>query len=238
MLKVIDNKQQFEAFISPIEGGSKSAKFVHFCAPWTASCAQLDDLLLELQKEHGQNTFEVAKVDAESLPELSMEQKVSAVPTVIIFKNGNVAGRVEGFHPAELKDWAVKCSFDAISQNGSGPLPPVESDASSEAVCEDLNSRLKRLINSARLTLFMKGSPDAPRCGFSRQIVELLRDRNVDFWTFDILEDEQVRQGLKDYSDWPTYPQVYLDGELLGGLDVIREELGEQTFVDKLPKKQ
>lgn len=58
----------------------------------------------------------------------------------------------------------------------------------------------------------------------------------MDFWTFDILNDEKVRQGLKEYSDWPTYPQLYLDGELLGGLDVIREELNDPTFVDKLPK--
>jgi glutaredoxin-related protein len=58
----------------------------------------------------------------------------------------------------------------------------------------------------------------------------------VDFWTFDILCDEEVRQGLKDYSDWPTYPQLYLDGELLGGLDVIREEMKDSIFVSKLPK--
>jgi glutaredoxin-related protein len=58
----------------------------------------------------------------------------------------------------------------------------------------------------------------------------------VDFWTFDILCDEEVRQGLKEYSDWPTYPQLYLDGELLGGLDVIREEMKDSIFVSKLPK--
>jgi glutaredoxin-related protein len=72
--------------------------------------------------------------------------------------------------------------------------------------------------------------------GFSRQIVDLLRQNNVDFWTFDILCDEEVRQGLKEYSDWPTYPQLYLDGELLGGLDVIREEMKDSIFVSKLPK--
>jgi glutaredoxin-related protein len=59
---------------------------------------------------------------------------------------------------------------------------------------------------------------------------------HLEFWTFDILSDEDVRQGLKEYSDWPTYPQVYLDGELLGGLDVIREEIKDPEFVEKLPK--
>lgn len=121
---------------------------------------------------------------------------------------------------------------------------------------QSLNDRLKRLINRSRLMLFMKGSADVPKCGtiltrtshltsqnqsclisgFSRQIIQILRDANARFETFDILQDEAVRQGLKSYSDWPTYPQLYLDGELLGGLDVIREEMKSDEFVAKLPK--
>uniref|UniRef100_A0A914ZBA9 Glutaredoxin domain-containing protein n=1 Tax=Panagrolaimus superbus TaxID=310955 RepID=A0A914ZBA9_9BILA len=73
---------------------------------------------------------------------------------------------------------------------------------------------------------------------FSRTIVGLLDENKVDYWTFDILEDAEVRQGLKEYSEWPTYPQLYLDGELLGGLDVIKEELKNPSFVEKLPKRQ
>lgn len=72
--------------------------------------------------------------------------------------------------------------------------------------------------------------------GFSRQIIDLLNGLNVDYWTFDILQDNAVREGLKVYSDWPTYPQLYLDGELLGGLDVVKEEIKNPEFVDKLPK--
>ena len=72
--------------------------------------------------------------------------------------------------------------------------------------------------------------------GFSRQIIDLLNGLNVDYWTFDILQDNAVREGLKVYSDWPTFPQLYLDGELLGGLDVIKEEIKNPEFVDKLPK--
>lgn len=72
--------------------------------------------------------------------------------------------------------------------------------------------------------------------GFSRKIVDLLNTNQVRFWAFDILSDEEVRQGLKKYSDWPTYPQLYLDGELLGGLDVVQEEFQSPDFVAKLPK--
>lgn len=71
--------------------------------------------------------------------------------------------------------------------------------------------------------LFMKGSPDTPKCGFSRSIVELLRKGGVTFSSFDILTDEEVRAGLKTFSDWPTYPQLYVKGTLVGGLDILRE---------------
>ena len=71
--------------------------------------------------------------------------------------------------------------------------------------------------------LFMKGSPDAPRCGFSRRIVALLRERGVAFGSFDILQDEAVRQGLKVLNDWPTFPQLVVKGEFVGGLDIVAE---------------
>ncbi|CAN0471970.1 unnamed protein product, partial [Hapterophycus canaliculatus] len=73
---------------------------------------------------------------------------------------------------------------------------------------ESLESRLKSLISASPIVLFMKGTPDSPECGFSRTAVGLLRDEGVEFGTFDILEDNEVRQGLKKFSEWPTYPQV------------------------------
>lgn len=71
--------------------------------------------------------------------------------------------------------------------------------------------------------IFMKGDRTAPRCGFSKQLIQIINETGVAYETFDILADEEVRQGLKTYSDWPTYPQVYVNGELQGGLDIIKE---------------
>ena len=71
--------------------------------------------------------------------------------------------------------------------------------------------------------LFMKGSPQAPRCGFSRQMVELLAEVKATYGYFDVLTDETVRQGIKAYSNWPTFPQLYINGELVGGLDICKE---------------
>lgn len=71
--------------------------------------------------------------------------------------------------------------------------------------------------------LFMKGNPTDPKCGFSRQIVALLNEDKIQYGTFDILNDNEVRQGLKQFSNWPTYPQLYVNGSLIGGLDILKE---------------
>ena len=82
--------------------------------------------------------------------------------------------------------------------------------------------------------LFMKGIPTAPRCGFSRQAVELLETHKVPFGSFDILSDDTVRQGLKKHSNWPTYPQIYVHGELIGGLDILKEIISEEVNDDDI----
>lgn len=87
-----------------------------------------------------------------------------------------------------------------------------------------LQAACSRILHSKLSTLLtLQGNPDAPRCGFSQKVVSALQSIQVPFKTFDILSDEEVRQGLKEYSQWPTYPQLYVKGELLGGCDVILE---------------
>ena len=128
------------------------------------------------------------------------------------------------------------------SRSSAAPATAASSASAAPAAAaspEDaLNARLKSLINSSPVMLFMKGVPTAPRCGFSRQAVEMLSDAKVAFGTYDILTDEDVRQGLKKYSDWPTYPQLYVNGDLMGGLDIMKEmaeegDLAEQLGVEK-----
>lgn len=86
---------------------------------------------------------------------------------------------------------------------------------------EDLHARLSNLVKAAPVMLFMKGTPSAPQCGFSRQLVALLREKSVKYGFFNILADDEVRQGLKEFADWPTFPQLWMDGELVGGLDIV-----------------
>jgi Grx4 family monothiol glutaredoxin len=102
------------------------------------------------------------------------------------------------------------------------PAAAAESDPSASVnPKEELYGRLSALVAAAPVMLFMKGTPSAPQCGFSRQIVSILRERGVRYGFFNILADEEVRQGLKEYSEWPTFPQLYVQGELVGGLDIV-----------------
>lgn len=81
--------------------------------------------------------------------------------------------------------------------------------------------RIEQLLQSAPVLLFMKGSPDFPQCGFSGQAVQVMDACNAQFVHFNIFEDEEIREGLKSYSNWPTYPQLYIKGELIGGCDIM-----------------
>jgi monothiol glutaredoxin len=86
-----------------------------------------------------------------------------------------------------------------------------------------LKERISALINASPVFLFMKGVPEYPMCGFSANVISILDHLNVPYKTFDILSDPDIRQGVKEYSNWPTYPQLYVKGELIGGNDIISE---------------
>lgn len=85
----------------------------------------------------------------------------------------------------------------------------------------DLKGQIESLLNSSKVVLFMKGNADMPMCGFSANSVAILRQLGVPFKTFNILNDPEIRQGLKEYSNWPTYPQLYVKGQLIGGNDIL-----------------
>ena len=123
----------------------------------------------------------------------------------------------------DVKEFVVKTPSLEIAAGGNA--------ASAET---SLNQKLSNLINRHRIMLFMKGIPSSPRCGFSRQIVEILDSYNVSYDAFNILEDDEVRQGLKEYSDWPTYPQLYVEGDLVGGLDIVKEMMDSGDLKDLL----
>jgi monothiol glutaredoxin len=101
----------------------------------------------------------------------------------------------------------------------------------------DTHARIHEIVNSNDVVLFMKGTALFPQCGFSSRAVAILDHLGVGFETVDVLQDPEIRQGIKGYSDWPTIPQLYVKGEFLGGSDIMMEmyEAGElqQLFEEK-----
>ena len=90
-------------------------------------------------------------------------------------------------------------------------------------MADDTRTRIEDLIKSSKVMLFMKGTKQFPACGFSNAVVQILKKEGASFETFNILSDPEIRQGLKEYSSWPTYPQLYVDGKFVGGCDIVTE---------------
>jgi len=205
----------------------QSLAVVHFMADWATECATITAVLAELAKDPALKNVKFHQLAAESLPSVSMKHEIVAVPTVLLFRRGKAVDRVDGVNAAEVTKKVRAHASDPSADIPSGPAPPKE----------DLNTKLKRLINTRKCMLFMKGHPDEPKCGFSKQFVAIMKELNAEYGTFDILTDDEVRQGLKTYSNWPTYPQLYIDGELIGGLDIIREMVAAGELQSMLPTK-
>ena len=93
----------------------------------------------------------------------------------------------------------------------------------------NIKEKIKNLIDSNDVCLFMKGTPESPQCGFSMAVSNVLKHLKVNFNGVNVLEDENLRQGIKEFSDWPTIPQLYIKGEFIGGCDIVKEmfEKGE-----------
>ena len=94
---------------------------------------------------------------------------------------------------------------------------------------DDINKKIKNIIDTNSIVLFMKGTPDSPQCGFSMAVSNILKHLNVKFEGINVLDNNEIRQGIKNYTDWPTIPQLYIKGEFVGGCDIVKEmfEKGE-----------
>ena len=98
--------------------------------------------------------------------------------------------------------------------------PDVESNVDSN---NDTHSKIDQMLSENPVFLFMKGTPESPQCGFSYKVVDILKAWNVPYKSFNVLSDENIRQGIKDYANWQTIPQLYINKELVGGSDIVEE---------------
>jgi len=190
-------------------------------------------------------------MNAEEVMDVSDSFDVTAVPYLVLTRNNDVVETVSGSDATKVRaaiekhakapgGSATSNGGSATSVNGGSGTknlsnyaptaqdPATAPEYTSGEVKEDkeaLHKRLSTLVKAAPVMLFMKGTPSAPQCGFSRQLVALLRENSVKYGFFNILADDDVRRGLKEFADWPTFPQLWVDGELVGGLDIVKEEV-------------
>uniref|UniRef100_A0A0C9RJ08 TSA: Wollemia nobilis Ref_Wollemi_Transcript_15195_1929 transcribed RNA sequence n=1 Tax=Wollemia nobilis TaxID=56998 RepID=A0A0C9RJ08_9CONI len=246
-VKDVQSKLELDAVLS--EGGPA---ILHFWAEWCEASKQMDQVFSHLCTDTPYAKF--LRVEAEQQPEISEAYSVSAVPYFVFLKDGKIVDTLEGANPSELANKVAKVSGSISNASSAGPaslgmsagstvietvkqLNESTNTAKTSTGSDDaLKSKLQQLVNSKPVMLFMKGTPDQPRCGFSRKVVDVLKAEGVEFGSFDILSDQEVREGLKAFSNWPTFPQLFCKGDLLGGCDITLEmhENGElkQVFQD------
>ena len=213
---------------------------LYFHAPWAEPCKQMTTILTTLASTYTSTIpprIAFFSLDAEEVSDVSERYDVTQVPLVVLQKGGQVVDSITGTDAGKVRS-AVEKHVGGGKQSGLPPAQkvtrppekepvqtqeqePATNGASAETSEQELNTRLSELVKAAPVMLFMKGKPSAPECGFSRQTVALLREKGVRYGFFNILADDEVRQGLKAFWDWPTFPQVYAGGELVGGLDIV-----------------
>ncbi|KAF4509732.1 hypothetical protein G6O67_003874 [Ophiocordyceps sinensis] len=237
IISVITSNSEWEQLLA--SAPASALIVVSFHAPWAAPCAQMATVLETLASEYpGADPPSTlwASINAEDLSDISETYDVTAVPFLVLLRNGQVVETVSGSNAVKVRaaiEMHARGESGAASRTGvtngiqkiTAQPQQDQSKVDTEKQKEDLQKRLGDLVKAAPVMLFMKGTPGSPQCGFSRQVVAILRENSVKYGFFNILADDEVRQGLKEFADWPTYPQLWMDGELVGGLDIVKDEL-------------
>lgn len=247
-----------EHFTDLMQQDLNRVSLLNFWAPWAEPCKQMNEVVKEIAVKYPQVLCLV--IEAEALPDVSESFDIEAVPSFILLRGHTLLSRISGANAAALSA-AVSAHIAPAksSTNGSlsktsaapraasnvyegetgrnGAAPALDEDEDDDVVPEsedEIFARCKKLMNQERVMLFMKGDPETPRCGFSQKTINLLRQEKVDFGHYDILKDENVRQGLKKLNEWPTFPQIIVNGELIGGLDILKESIETGEFKDMI----
>ncbi|CCE62005.1 hypothetical protein TPHA_0B03340 [Tetrapisispora phaffii CBS 4417] len=235
----INDQDQFTKLTTTEANGRLICLYLY--TNWAEPCKVMTEVFQTLSEDPTNSNILFLSTDADEFSEIAELFNVSAVPYFIIIQNETILNEISGADPKEfiaaldqckkqLEDGNLNSKEEATSnQNGNDDADEGEDEGENEETEEELNERLTKLTRAAPVMLFMKGNPTEPKCGFSRQLVGILREYQLRFGFFDILKDDSVRQGLKKFSDWPTFPQLYINGEFQGGLDIIKRSLEEDN---------
>ncbi|CAG8525346.1 7614_t:CDS:2, partial [Paraglomus occultum] len=229
----LENENDLKKILKESKG---AVVFVDFWAEWAEPCKSMNEVFQTLAGTH--SNFKFVMIEAEKFADISEAFQIEAVPVFLVLKL-NESKRSNPIECIERISGAnAPALSDAVEKYAKASGVTIPSSTYSKQPTIDLNSRLRLLLDSSPAILFMKGTPNQPRCKFSRQMVEILNTHNVTFSSFNVLADEEVKQGLKEYSNWPTYPQLYFNGELVGGLDIVKELVASGEFQNLVPKQK
>lgn len=224
LVKGLNSIEEFKSYQS--DASAKNVFF--FWASWHEQSqlgSQIHDIYNAFATKYSKsNSINFFTVEAETAVEISEVLEIMVVPTFVTTIGRSIVGKLEGTNPQDLSGLVKKLIEQQPTNKTINNDSVKNNNYNSITVGKTLiDAKLEKLVNYSTVMLFMKGSPTSPKCGFSRQVVEILKTNNILFSSFDILTDEDVRSNLKIYSDWPTYPQLYVKGTLIGGLDIIKE---------------
>ncbi|GJD11126.1 Glutaredoxin-3 [Galdieria sulphuraria] len=202
LLQPIHSEEEWKQLCWTEQGWKPS--IIGFGASWSQPCVHVREVLETLASvalERGRSlVFGFCEVEEGN--SFATAWGITNVPSVVLSRDGELVNVLQGADPPTItracRDFMEDCHLS-------------------------LNERLEKLVHRQPIMLFMKGTPDKPLCKFSRRMIEILKGEGVIFGHFNILADYQVREGLKRYANWPTYPQLYVNGELIGGLDIVEE---------------
>lgn len=212
-------------------------------------CKNIRQNLKQIHKQYYDNDnlcFLCIDITLEANKEIVDLFKMVEVPQFIIIRKGFILQKLTGEELQRFLATLDECASIVYSpnqeKNDNDNIGDTDYDSDQSSTASDSSlldklqdsdddynidighdKKLARLVEAAPVMLFIKGSPSNPRCGFSRQMVDILRENQISFGFFDILRDDNIRKLMKKFSDWPTFPQLYINGEFQGGLDIIKE---------------
>ena len=222
-LPSIPTPKEFDEYIK----SSEKLLLVHVELEQIPVCRTVNEALAAIRRENQQ--LNICRINADHFLDFLTVQNVTAVPTVLFYYQTRLIDRVDGFNQGELlKKIGNHCQRIAAIPKKSESKPDTD---------VNVEKKIENLLRSSWVLLFMKGTPTDPQCGFSRQACHLLDENDVKYQYFDVLSDSNLREQLKKYSNWNTYPQLYLEGELIGGLDIMKQMIENGEFQERFQRK-
>lgn len=203
----------FDATVKKFDG---EGVVVHYVADWCPPCKDVSAALSTIPTQYG-GKVRYVEIDVTKHEDICAANEVESVPFVAYYRFNP---KLEGEAKQQLVSTVNGAKINSIIRNVRSLFGNGQDSRSAFAT---LDEYIASIINRDRIVIFITGTPSHPMCGFTGKLCRLLEQYKVEYTYFDIMADDELCVRLKDYSNWPTYPQLYVSGKLIGGLDIVME---------------